>query len=66
VPDSDIAMRQYMKEVPPDELMGTDRHGLLLIPIGVIAPTEGDPTAVKLEDAIITDGDSVGIPAEVL
>ena len=66
MPDSDIAMRQYMKEVPPDELMGTDGHGLLLIPIGVITPAEGDLAFLELEDAVIADSDSVGIAAEVL
>ena len=42
VPDTHIAMRQYMKQEPPDELIGLDRHDLLLVTVGVVPPAEGD------------------------
>ncbi len=44
-----------MEEEPSDELMGLERHGLLLIPIGIVSPAEGDLAVVKHEDTVIAD-----------
>jgi len=55
-----------MEEEPSDELMGLDRHGLLPIAVGVIPPAEGDLAILECEDAVIADGDPVGVSAEVL
>ena len=61
-----IAMRQHVEEEPPDELSCFDRHNLLLVPVSIVSPPEGDLAVLELEDAVIADGNSVGIPAEVL
>jgi hypothetical protein len=49
-----------------DELVDLQRHHLLLIAIGIITPQKGDLSVLDTEDAIIADGDSVGISAQIL
>ncbi len=64
--DTDIAFRQDMKKEPADKLVGLEGHRLLTVLVGIIAPEEGDLAVVEGEDAVITDGDPMGISAEVL
>jgi hypothetical protein len=61
-----IARGQYMKKEPPDKFIGLQRHGLLTVPVGIISPEERNMAVPDREDAVIADGDSMGIPAEVL
>jgi hypothetical protein len=61
-----IAIRQNMKKESSDELVDLQRHHLLLITIGIITPQKGDLCVLDTEDAIIADGDSVGISAQIL
>ena len=61
-----IAIRQNMKKESSDELVDLQRHNLLLIAIGIITPQKGDLSVLDTEDAIIADGDSVGISAQIL
>ena len=55
-----------MKKEPPDKFIGLQRHGLLTVPVGIIFPEERNMAVPDSEDAVIADGDSMGIPAEVL
>lgn len=64
--DADIACRQDMKEEPSDKLVGLKRHGFLTVMVGIISPEERNLAVLEGEDAVITDGDPVGISAEVL
>jgi hypothetical protein len=64
--DAHIAGRKDMKQEQSDEFIRLDRHGLLCIAVGVVSPAEGNLAVVDLEDTVITDGDSVGISAQVL
>jgi hypothetical protein len=66
VTDPDIARRQNMKKEPSDKLVGLERHGLLAVMVGIIPPEEGNLAVLDGEDAVITDGDPMGISAEVL
>jgi hypothetical protein len=59
-------MRQYMKEEPSDELIGLESHSLLFIPIGIVAPTEGDIAVLGFDNTVIADRDPVGISAQIL
>ena len=61
-----IARGQYMKEEPPDKFISLQRHGLLTVPVGIISPEKRNMAVLDSEDAVIADGDSMGIPAEVL
>ena len=55
-----------MKKEPSYELIGLERHGLLLIRIGIVPPAEGDSTVLDFEDTVITDSNPVGISAQIL
>ena len=55
-----------MKEEPSDELIGLESHSLLFIPIGIVAPTEGDIAVLGFDNTVIADRDPVGISAQVL
>ncbi len=64
--DADKTWRQDMKKEPADKLVGMEGHRLLTVMVGIIPPEEGDLAIADGEDAIITDGDPMGISAEVL
>jgi hypothetical protein len=66
VTDADIACRQDMKKEPSDKFVGFEGHGLLTVLVGIIPPEEGNFVVLEGEDAVITDGDPMGISAEVL
>jgi hypothetical protein len=55
-----------MKKEPSDKLVGLKGHRLLAVMVCIIPPEEGDLAVSECEDAVITDGDPVGISAEVL
>jgi hypothetical protein len=55
-----------MKQEPSDKLVGLEGHGLLVVMVGIIAPEEGHLAVPEGEEAVIAEGDSVGISAEVL
>jgi len=55
-----------MKKEPPDKFIGLQRHGLLTVTVGIISPEERNMAVPDSEDAVIADGDSMSIPAEVL
>ena len=55
-----------MKEEPPDKFIGLQGHGLLTVPVGIISPEKRNLAVPDREDAVIADGDWMGISAEVL
>jgi hypothetical protein len=55
-----------MKKEPPDKFICLQRQGLLTVPVGIIFPEKRNMAVPDSEDAVIADGDSMGIPAEVL
>jgi hypothetical protein len=62
----DIARRQYMEKESPDKFIGLQRHGFLTVTVGVISPEKRNMAVPDSKDAVIADGDSMGIPAEIL
>jgi hypothetical protein len=55
-----------MKKEPSDKLACLQLHGLLTVTVCIISPEERDIAVPDGEDAVIADGDSMGISAEVL
>ena len=55
-----------MKKEPPDKFIGLQCHSLLTVPVGIISPEKRNMAVPVGEDAVIADGDSMGISAEVL
>lgn len=58
--------RQDVQQEAPDELDCLQRHGLVLIAVSGVAPSERDLTVVQRQQAIAGDGHSVRIAGEVL
>ena len=54
-----------MLQEAPQELGGRERHLSLLVAARVILPAEGDALTVESQQAMIADGDTVSVPAEV-
>lgn len=63
---SNKASGQDMEEEPADKLLGLEPHGFLAVLVLIISPEEGNLTVPDGEEAVIADGDSVGISTQVL
>lgn len=61
------AIRQYMQQETPDELVRIKAHDLLAFPAvaTVILPSEGYVAVIDLDDAAVGDGDTMGVPTEI-
>jgi hypothetical protein len=59
------ALWQDMLEKTPDELLGADRHGLCLSPIGILIP-KANLAVVSGEDSAVSDGDTVNVTGEII
>jgi len=58
--------RQYVKQEPSDKFISLERHGLLAVIVCIISPLKRDIAIPVGEDAVIADGDPVGISAKIL
>jgi hypothetical protein len=58
--------RQYVKQEPSDKFISLERHGLFAVIVCIISPEKCDIAIPVVEDAVIADGDPVGISAKVL
>src|SRR5271167_279115 len=59
-------VRQHMDQEAADELPGLEGHGLLTVVIPVILPAEADLAVVHGDQAVVGDGNTVGIAADVI
>src|SRR5258708_36411131 len=66
VADALKSVRQHMDQEPADELSGLQGHRLLAIAISVILPAEPDLAGVDGQQAVVGDGDPMGISADVV
>src|SRR5271165_5099026 len=57
---------QHMDQEAADELPGLEGHGLLAVVIPVILPAEADLAVVHGDQAVVGDGDAVGIPPDIV
>jgi len=64
--DAHEAIGKDMKKEPTDEFHGIKRHDLAGVPILSILVVEHDLTVMHRNDAMVGDGHSVGVPAEVI
>ena len=55
-----------MQQEATEELHGREGHRLLLIPRGVILPTERHPTILQGDQSLVGYGDAVGVTGKVL
>ena len=54
-----------VKQEATDELLGAEGHHLRVVVVAIVLPTEADPAILHLEQAMIGDGDTVGVASEV-
>jgi hypothetical protein len=55
-----------VKKEPSDKFVRLQRHGLFTVIVGIVSPEKRDIAILVGENAVIADGDPVGISAEVL
>jgi hypothetical protein len=66
VADANQPLRQHVDQEPPQELIGRNGHHLLLAAVGVVLPAEGDAIFLAGDEAMVGDGDAVGVAGEVV
>ena len=55
-----------MEQEAADELLGGKRHRFLLTVVPIVFPLEAHLTVFDIEQAVVGDGDAVGIAADVV
>src|SRR5262249_57529204 len=67
IPDTVEALRQDMHQEAADELVGIERHQLVSLGTfdAVVLPLEGDAVVVERDQALVGDGDAVGVAREI-
>ena len=66
VADAVEVFGQDMEQEAADELFGGEGQGLEAAVMAVVAPAEADLTVLDGEEAVVGDGDAVGVLAEVV
>jgi len=61
-----ITFGQYVKQESSDKFVSLERHGFFAVIVGIITPEKRDMAIPVGKDAVVTDGDPMGISAEVL
>ena len=64
--DTHESFRQDMLQEAPQELIGAERHHAPLAAVGVIFPAEAHLVVREVDDAVIGDGDAMGVAAQIL
>jgi hypothetical protein len=63
--DADKAAGQNVQKETAQELLGRQSHALFLISMSVILPEEGDLVVVKGQEAVMADGDAMGVASQI-
>jgi hypothetical protein len=66
VADTDETLGEQVQQETPQELIERNGHQLLFIVVSRISPTKGDLTVGQGDQAMVGDGDTVGVTAEIL
>src|SRR6266851_4484766 len=66
VADTGEASGQHMEEEAAQELLRREGHGALLAAVRVVLPAEGDPGVGDREQAMVGDGDTMGVTREIV
>ena len=65
VADAYEAAREQMQKKAPQELIDGQRHQLLLVAMGGIAPAEGDVAVFQSNESVVGDSYAVGVSAKI-
>jgi hypothetical protein len=63
--DADKAAGQDVEQEAAQELLRTERHHSLLIPVGIILPTESNLVMLESHEAVVGDGHAMGVAGEI-
>jgi len=55
-----------MDKEAAQELTGGNGHDLLLAAVGIVSPAEGDAIALKGHEAMVGNGDAVGVAGQAV
>jgi hypothetical protein len=66
VADADQAAGQHVKQETAQELICGNGHDLLLAAVGIVSPAEGDAIIFKGHEAMVGDGDAMGVAGQVV
>src|SRR6201995_5027819 len=64
VADANEAPGQHMLAEAAQELACGERHDALLVAMCIVSPSEANVVTIEAEQALIADGDAMGIAAE--
>src|SRR6266852_3389713 len=59
------AAREHVLDEPPEKFHRGERHGPSRTVVRVVLPANGDPVAIKREQAVIADRDPMRVTAEI-
>jgi hypothetical protein len=66
VADADQAFGQNLDEKAAQELLGGNGHDLVLAAVSIVSPAEGDAMVLESHEAMVGDGDAMGIAGQVV
>jgi len=65
MPNANEAFRQYMEKESAEELSRSERHNFLGAAVCVVLPLKTDSFSVKGNQAVIRNGNAMGVAAEI-
>ena len=66
VADAMESRGEDVEEESPDELLGCENHGLLLIVVSIVPPLEADLPVVDIHDPMVGNRDTVRVAPDVI
>ena len=66
VADAHEAWGKGVEEKAPQELLHRQGHQALLIGVGGVSPAKGNLVAMQRDEAMVGDGDAMGVGAQVV
>ena len=63
--NADKAPGEYMKQEAAQEFLRRKGHHSLVISVGIIFPAKGDLVVFEGDEAMVGDGDAMGVAAEI-
>ena len=64
--DADQAFGQHVKKKSAQELICGNGHNLVLAAVGIVSPAEGDAIVLEGHEAMVGDGDAMGVAGQVV
>jgi hypothetical protein len=66
VADADQAFGQQVQQEASQKLIGGNGHDLVLAAMGIVSPAEGDAMVLESHEAMVGDGDAMGVAGQVV